>query len=91
MAKTEGFAGYYLDTIIADTAAGTGTELIRRTVGMAQVKDVTTIADKAKRLRAERVNIICAKDLIMNRAKVRTGGDFVAAFRRAIAAADKTF
>jgi 5-methylthioribose kinase len=86
MAKTEGFAEYYLGTILADTAAGTGTELIRRTVGMAQVKDVTTIADQAKRVRAERVNILCAKDLIMNRAKFQTGDDFVHAFRRAVKA-----
>jgi 5-methylthioribose kinase len=90
MAKTEGFAEYYLDTIIADTAAGAGTELVRRTVGMAQVKDVTTIADKTKRIRAERINILCAKDLVMNRAKFKTGKDFTASFYRAIAAADKT-
>ncbi|MHC6201709.1 S-methyl-5-thioribose kinase [Breznakiellaceae bacterium SP9] len=88
MAKTEGFAEYYLDTIIADTAAGAGTELVRRTVGMAQVKDVTTITDKNKRIRAERINILCAKDLIMNRTKFKTGSDFTAAFRRAIATAD---
>jgi 5-methylthioribose kinase len=90
MAKTEGFAEYYLDTIIADTAAGAGTELVRRTVGMAQVKDVTTIADKKKRIRAERINILCAKDLIMNRSKIKTGKDFVESFLKAIAAADKT-
>jgi 5-methylthioribose kinase len=88
MAKTEGFAEYYLDTIIADTAAGTGTELVRRTVGMAQVKDVTSIANKAKRIRAERINILCAKDLIINRAKFKAGDDFIAAFRRAVKAVD---
>jgi 5-methylthioribose kinase len=88
MAKTEGFAEYYLGTIIADTAAGAGTELIRRTVGMAQVKDVTTIADKAKRVRAERINILCAKDLIMNRTGFKTGNDFVVAFSRAVKAVD---
>ncbi|MDR2182309.1 MAG: S-methyl-5-thioribose kinase [Treponema sp.] len=87
MAKTGGFAAWYLDTIIADTAAGTGTELIRRTVGMAQVKDVTTIADRAKRVRAERINILCAKDLIMNRRAFHTGDDFTASFRRAVKAA----
>jgi 5-methylthioribose kinase len=87
MAKTPGFAEYYLDTIIADTAACTGTELIRRTVGMAQVKDVTTIPDAAKRARAERVNILCAKDCIMRRASFKTGADFVAAFTRAVDAA----
>ena len=49
MAKTKGFKEWYLSTIMADTAAYAGTELIRRTVGMAQVKDVTTIADPDKR------------------------------------------
>lgn len=87
MAKTEGFKEYYLDTILADTAAFTGTELIRRTVGMAQVKDVTTIADPEKRTYAERVNILCAKDIIMNRNSYKTGADFVAAFKRATEAA----
>jgi 5-methylthioribose kinase len=88
MAKTPGFAEYYLDTIIADTAACTGTELIRRTVGMAQVKDVTTIPDAAKRVRAERINILCAKDCIMNRAQFKNGAAFVAAFVRAAAAVE---
>jgi 5-methylthioribose kinase len=87
MAKTQGFKEYYLDTILIDTAAYAGTELIRRTVGMAQVKDVTTIADPEKRAYAERVNILCAKDLIMNRKSYKTGADFVAALKRAIEAA----
>lgn len=87
MAKTEGFKEYYLDTILVDTAAFAGTELIRRTVGMAQVKDVTTIADPEKRAYAERVNILCAKKLIMNRNSYKTGADFVATFILATEAA----
>ena len=83
MAKTKGFREYYLASILADTASYAGTELIRRTVGMAQVKDVTTIEDEAKRLFAERVNIFCAKDYIMNAGRYQTGADFVAAVRRA--------
>ncbi len=87
MARTEGFKEYYLDTILSDTAAFAGTELIRRTVGMAQVKDVTTIGDPEKRAYAERVNILCAKDFIINRNSYKTGADFVAALKRAIEAA----
>jgi 5-methylthioribose kinase len=83
MAKTPGFKEWYLSTIMADTAAYAGTELIRRTVGMAQVKDVTTIADEDKRAYAERVNILCAKDCIMNRASFQKGADFVAAVKKA--------
>ena len=83
MAKTEGFAEYYLETVLSDTAGCAGTELIRRTVGMAQVKDVTSIKDKEKRVYVERVNILCAKDLIMYRNKMRTGNDLVQTFLRA--------
>ena len=83
MAKTPGFAECYLDSIIADSAGYAGTELLRRTVGMAQVKDITSIADEKKRLFAERINILCAKSLIMRRASIKTGADFTAAFIRA--------
>ena len=81
MAKTPGFKEWYLSTIMADTAAYAGTELIRRTVGMAQVKDVTTIADEGKRAYAERLNILCAKDFIMNRANFQKGDDFITAVK----------
>ncbi len=83
MAKTPGFAEWYLAGILADTAGYAGTELIRRTVGMAQVKDVTTIADEAKRAYAERLNVLCAKDYILHRTAFQTGADFVAAVERA--------
>ena len=87
MAKVPGFKEYYLDTVLSDTAAYAGTELIRRTVGMANVKDVTTIADEAKRVHAEKVNILCGKDYIMNRTAFKTGADFIAAVKRADEAA----
>ncbi len=87
MAKTPGFAEWYLGTILADTAAMAGTELVRRTVGMANVKDVTTIADPEKRAYAERLNILLAKDLILHRTDFRKGADFAAAFDRAVSAA----
>jgi len=83
MAKTPGFKEWYLSTILTDTAAYAGTELIRRTVGMAQVKDVTTIADEEKRAYAERLNILCGKEYIMNRTKYQKGEDFVAAVKAA--------
>ena len=87
MAKVPGFREFYLDSILSDTAGYAGTELHRRTVGMAQVKDVTTIADPAKRAHAERVNIICGKDYILNRTAFKTGADFVNAVLRADKAA----
>ena len=87
MAKTPGFKEYYLSSIMTDTAAFAGTELIRRTVGMAQVKDITSIADPDKRAYAERINILLGKDCIMNRAGFQIGIAYIDALDRAAQAA----
>ena len=86
MAKVEGFREAYLKSILSDTAAYTGTELHRRTVGMAQVKDVTTIPDPEKRAYAEKLNILAGKDFILHRECFLSGQDFVDAVKRAEAA-----
>ncbi|MEF9878227.1 MAG: S-methyl-5-thioribose kinase [Clostridia bacterium] len=91
MAKVAGFAESYLASVLSDTAAFAGTELHRRTVGMAQVKDVTTIANEQQRVHAERVNILCGTDYILNRTSFHTGADFVAAILRADKAAVNQF
>ena len=83
MAKVPGFKEYYLDGIMNDTAGYAGTELIRRTVGMAQNKDVTMITDERARVIAERTNIFLGKNFIMNQKAFRTGAQYVAAIREA--------
>ncbi|MDF2986758.1 MAG: 5-methylthioribose kinase [Eubacterium sp.] len=84
MAKSEGFKEWYLGTVLRDTAAVSGLELIRRIVGLANVKDITTISDEAKRARAEKTCILAGKDFIMNRDQYKTGKDFVGALKRAL-------
>lgn len=91
MAKVKGFKEWYFGGILKDTAGYAGTELHRRTVGMANVVDVTAIQDKTKRLLAERINILAGKDYIMNQGSFRTGADYAAAVLRAKEAAQKTF
>lgn len=83
MAKTPGFKQWYLDTILRDTAAVAGFELVRRIVGLANVKDITSIADTDKRIKAEKICILTAKDFILNRESFRTGKDFVNALKKA--------
>ena len=90
MAKVKGLKEWYFDGILKDTAGYAGTELHRRTVGMANVVDVTTIQDEKKRLLAERINILAGKEYIMNQGAFRTGADYVAAVLRAKEAAQKT-
>lgn len=86
MARTKGFLEAYLASVLSDTAGVTGLELIRRTVGMANVKDITTIADEKKRMRAERIAVTLAKDCILHRKAMQNGADYRAAIERAIAA-----
>lgn len=86
MAKTAGFKEYYLSGVLADTAGMAGLESIRRMVGLANVKDITSISDSAKRARAERIVIRLAKDYIINRCSFRSGSDYLAAIRRAVKA-----
>ena len=85
MCKNAAFKAYYMDTILADTAAVTGLELIRRTVGMANVKDLTTIADADKRTRAERICVLAAKRYIMERGQQKTGADFLKVLKDTVA------
>ena len=88
MCKTPGYKEYYLKTILEDTSAVTGLELIRRTVGMANVKDITTIADEEKRARAERICITAGIDFIKNRAAKKCGGCMFGTLKKAVETVD---
>lgn len=88
MCKNAAYKEYYLKTILEDTAAVTGLEMIRRTVGLANVKDITTIADEAKRARAEKICITAAIDFIKNRADKACGKCFLRTLKEAVAAVD---
>lgn len=84
MAKTPGFREYYLHSVLSDTAGVAGLESIRRMVGLANVKDITSITDEQKRARAERIVIHLAKDYIMNREHFLCGDDYIQAIQKAI-------
>lgn len=76
-AKQPGFKEYYLGSILKDTSAVTGLELCRRIIGLAHVKDITTIADATKRASAEKICLLAGKSFILNRETIKTGADFV--------------
>ena len=88
MCKTPGYKEYYMKTIVADTSAVTGLELIRRTVGMANVRDLTTIEDQDKRARAEKICITAAIDFIMNRDDKHCGNCFLKTLKKAVETVD---
>lgn len=84
MAKVPGFKAWYLQTILRDTAAVVGLEMIRRIVGLANVKDITTIKDEGLRVQAERICILAAKNFIINREHFNSGKDFIFSFKEAV-------
>ncbi len=85
MAKTEGFMEYYLDTVLEDTAAVAGFESIRRTVGLANVKDITSIQDLDKRAKVEKIIITLAKNYIKHSKEFKCGADYRKVIENSIA------
>ena len=83
MARVEGFRDWYLASILKDTAGYAGTELHRRTVGMANVTDLTTIEDEPSRMIAERTCILLGIDLIKHADSFVDGRSYVDALERA--------
>lgn len=67
MFQNHAFGQWYLEDILQDTAGFTGTELIRRVVGSAKVKDLECVEAPQARLRMERICIMAAKELIFHR------------------------
>ncbi len=82
MALEPGFKQWYLETVLSDTVAVAGLELTRRIVGLAKVKDITSIEDAAARVRAERICLSTAKQFIKRHAHFRTGDDCLQALKQ---------
>ena len=82
VAKYNGFKEYYLDSVIRDTAAVAGLELCRRTIGIAHVKDITSIQNEEKRVAAEKTCLSAGKTFILNRQSIKTGEDFVSVIKK---------
>lgn len=85
VAKEPGFDRWYLGTVLRDTAGVTGLELFRRILGLAHVKDITTIANEAARLRAERICLSAAARYIKHRDEYHTGADFLNTLKHFVA------
>lgn len=78
MGKSPGYAQWLLGRILADSAGVAGVEIIRRIVGVAQVKDIVGIGNEGQRAGAERILVLAAKRFILDRYSHRRGKDYVA-------------
>lgn len=77
VALYKGMKEHYLDNILRDTSAVAGLELCRRIIGMAKVKDITSIDNSKKRFEAEKACLLVGKKFILNRFEHKTGEDFI--------------
>nr|WP_316570879.1 S-methyl-5-thioribose kinase [Neobacillus sp. YIM B06451] len=84
-ARYEGFKEYYLDSILRDTAAVAGLELCRRIIGLAHVKDITSIEHPETRVKAEKICLTAGKEFILNRESFKAGRDFAKTIRESAA------
>lgn len=65
-----GYADWMLGEVLKDALGYAGTELIRRTIGLAHVADIESIADVKDRAEAERLALRLGRGLIMARAEL---------------------
>lgn len=71
--QNNAFIDDWINDVLKDTAGMCGTELIRRIVGDAKVKDITSIEKIEERCQAERICVLIGKELILHREEVNTG------------------
>lgn len=84
VAKNADFKEHYVQNVMKDTAGMAGLELARRIVGLAKVKDITTIEPIENRLKAERLCLRIAVELILNASDYETGGQYLTALQNAL-------
>lgn len=82
--RTEAFFDWYLSDVMTDAAGVCGLETMRRIVGMAKVKDITSIENELDRTYVERALILYAKDCIKNRCLFKSGQDYLNAIDQAL-------
>lgn len=67
---TEGFKAYVLDKIFQDALGFAGCELIRRTIGLAHVKDLDGILDEDLRILSKKQALHIGELLLLNRKEI---------------------
>ena len=71
-AHVDGFEEHILQKIFSDTLGFAGCELIRRTIGLAHVKDLDGIENQEKRIRLKKLTLRIGEILILKRHDLKT-------------------
>ncbi|KZN37446.1 hypothetical protein N480_15165 [Pseudoalteromonas luteoviolacea S2607] len=74
--QAPGYLELFLQEVLQDTMGYCGTELIRRTIGLAHVADIAEIADESQRLLAQKQALQLGEQLLLNAKSCRSTDDF---------------
>ena len=77
MAETRGMCEWYIQDVLTDSAGFAALELIRRIIGSAKVRDITSIADEQNRCFAEKFCIRVAKAIIFRQADYQDSAVYI--------------
>ncbi|WP_082091438.1 S-methyl-5-thioribose kinase [Domibacillus tundrae] len=83
-AKTEGYLTWLLADIFEQATGFMGLEMIRRTIGLAHVKDLDSIDDEKKRLDAKRHSLSIGAHFVKKRKAYTSADQLVAAVKEAV-------
>lgn len=64
--NSKAYAQYFMKNVLQDAIGYCGAELIRRTIGLAHVIDIDSIADEATRLSVQKQTLALGEQLILN-------------------------
>lgn len=71
------FIENYINEVISDTLGYAGTEIIRRTIGDARVREVATAPVGEKRVQMERNLLLLGSELILKRHEIKSGAELL--------------
>ncbi|CCQ11189.1 5-methylthioribose kinase [Pseudoalteromonas luteoviolacea B = ATCC 29581] len=74
--QSKGYAEHFVQGVLRDAIGYCGTELVRRTIGLAHVADIDGIEEQNKRLNAQTQALFLGQHLILNAHSVDTKEDF---------------
>ncbi|NEN86765.1 S-methyl-5-thioribose kinase [Paenibacillus elgii] len=84
IAKTPGYQDWYMREVLRDTFGFTGSKMVRRVHGLAQVADINQIQDEAAKERAQRLALAIGTSLIKLNRQASSIGEMIEIAEKAV-------
>lgn len=84
LSHTEGYQDYYMQQVLRDAIGYTGSKMVRRVHGLAQVADINKLEDEAAKERAQRIALKIGTSLIKHNRKAQSIDELVEIAEKAI-------